>query len=208
VPPFIQPMLIPAVSRRWRAPAAQWRLEPKLDGWRAVAAVADGRAAVHTRHGRPVTHTLPELEPLPAALADRDAVLDGELVVGTGSAHDFYRLGPRLARGARTASRGAPVTFMAFDVLWLDGRSTCDLTYALRRELLEGLQLQGGGWGTVGSFDCDLVTLLAVCEANDLEGVVVKRLDSVYRPGRRTTDWVKVKTETWKQAHAPRRRAA
>jgi bifunctional non-homologous end joining protein LigD len=149
VPPQLQPMLSPAVSARWKRPPAQWRLEPKLDGWRALARLDGGDITVRTRHGRPVTHTLPELQDLPPALRGREVVLDGELIVGTGAASDFYRLGPRLARGAGSAPVGEPVIFMAFDVLWLDEVSTCDRSYAQRRALLESLQVRHGCWGTV-----------------------------------------------------------
>src|SRR4051794_31697666 len=184
---------------------AQWRFEPKLDGWRALAYI-DGTVAIRTRKGRDITSTLPELATPPAALRHRTAVLDGELVVGAGAASDFYRLGPRLARRGTTASRDCPVTFMAFDLLWLDDASTCDLPYLQRRRLLEKLKVKSGCWRTVDSSDVAPLDLLIACDQYDIEGVVAKRVDGRYLPGQRSAAWVKVKTPAWRDRHAPRRR--
>jgi bifunctional non-homologous end joining protein LigD len=176
-----------------------WRFEPKLDGWRALVTI-DGEATVRTRRGRDITRSLPELTALPRRLRDRDAVLDGELVVGNGSADDFYRLGPRLAR----RSGGCPVTFVAFDLLWLDGGDMTRQPYAVRRRRLESLRLDGC-YRTAESFECDPLDLLIACSELGVEGVVAKRLDGRYRPGQRSTDWIKVKTPVWRERHAPRR---
>src|SRR5688572_5824676 len=119
---------VPASSVR-SLPAGRWRLEPKLDGWRAMAHIEDGGVTIRSRRGRDLTGTLPELHRLPPELGRRPAILDGELVVGAGTASDFYRVGPRLARGTRTATRGCPVSFVAFDLLWLDAEPTHQLPY-------------------------------------------------------------------------------
>lgn len=180
-----------------------WRLEPKYDGWRAVLTVHQGRSTVRTRTGRDITGAVPELhQPPPTVCAD--VVLDGELVVGSGLADDFYRLGPRLAR---SRGGGPTVTFMAFDVLQIAGREVCSLGYDARRSILLSLGLSHGSWQTVPHFDCDVTALLAACEEHGLEGLVAKRATGRYRPGRRSSDWRKVKTPTWRTLHAPRRHA-
>jgi ATP-dependent DNA ligase len=74
-----------------------------------------------------------------------------------------------------------------------------------RRRLLDGLGLVGPAWATNGWY-CDGDTLFAVCAEHHHEGVVAKRLDSPYLPGRRTRTWLKRKTPEWKLDHAPRRR--
>jgi bifunctional non-homologous end joining protein LigD len=197
-------MLAASGSRIRTLDRAHWRFEPKLDGWRALAYI-DGTVTIRTRRGRDITGVLPELGEPPRSLRRRSAVLDGELVVGTGGASDFYRLGPRLARRGATASRECPVTFMAFDVLWLDEASTCDLSYLQRRLLLERLHLDGACWRTVDSYDVDPLDLLVACENLDVEGVVAKRVDSPYLPGQRSAAWVKVKTPAWRDRHGARR---
>jgi len=187
-------MLAASGSRLRSLDADTWRFEVKLDGWRAVVTVDDAAVTVRTRRGRDITRSVPELtENLPTGLREHDVVLDGELVAGGGTGSDFYRLGPRLA--SRDHSR-CQVTFVAFDVLWLDGADTCRQPYAKRRQLLESLKIDRGCWRTADSFSGDPL---------DIEGVVAKRVDSVYRPGARSADWIKVKTPSWRERHAPRR---
>src|SRR5262249_40933562 len=133
-------------------------------------------------------------------------VLDGELVAGQGRAQDFYRLGGRLSvrRPLAIALKRAetPLTFVAFDVLWLNG-STIDEPYLHRRELLDGLGLADDAWCTAPVLRGTIEVLLEVCAEHDLEGIVAKRLMSRYVPGHRSADWVKIKTPAWREHHAP-----
>jgi bifunctional non-homologous end joining protein LigD len=80
-----------------------------------------------------------------------------------------------------------------FDLLWLDGRLLTALPYVERRRLLEELELAGPAWQTVGSFPGTGTALLAATREQGLEGVVAKRLQSTYLPGRRTRNWLKTK---------------
>ncbi len=125
-----------------------WRFEPKLDGWRALVTV-DGKVTVRTRTGRDVTGSLPELAGLAGALAGRTVVLDGELIVGAGTAVDFCALTPRMAPSPTRAGSGCRVTFVASDVLYLDGWDVCALPYVERRALLQSLGLSGPCWHIV-----------------------------------------------------------
>jgi bifunctional non-homologous end joining protein LigD len=78
--------------------------------------------------------------------------------------------------------------------------------YEERREQLEGLHLAGPAWCTVTQWtDVEVADLLAICERFDLEGLVGKRLGSLYRPGERSADWRKVKTTAWRTIHGPYR---
>ncbi len=85
-----------------------------------------------------------------------------------------------------------PVTYVIFDLLWLDGRSLCELPLAERRARLEELALDGASWQTPGQHRGDPVAFWEAVRERGLEGVVAKRLDGVYRPGRRSSEWVKV----------------
>ncbi len=184
---------------------ADWRAELKFDGWRATVTLDDRGLRVRSRTGRDLTDAVAELALPPAGLQGRHVVLDGELVTGAGTSEDFYDLGPRMARRSG-AARGFPVTFVAFDVLWLDGVDLCARSYLERRLVLEELDVVGDRWQTSVVFDCGPAELLALCTERGLEGVVAKRAASRYQPGRRTSDWVKLKTPQWLSAHAPRRR--
>ena len=70
------------------------------------------------------------------------------------------------------------------------------------------LRVTGGGWQTSEVFDCPPQDLLELCVQRGLEGVVAKRAASRYLPGRRSSDWVKLKTPQWRREHSGRRRPA
>ncbi len=200
--PRFEPML--AAKRPARVPPASWALEPKLDGWRALVYVEDVQVEVRTRRGRAITEQVPELAGL-AEHVGRRCVLDGELVAGAGRPWDFYRVAPRLARRSDHLGNARQLTFVAFDLLWLDDGSTTRLSYTERRQLLEGLDVGGPAWATVGSFDEPVDDVMEACASLGLEGMVAKRVDSPYRPGVRSDDWLKLKTADWHAVHAPRR---
>jgi bifunctional non-homologous end joining protein LigD len=97
------------------------------------------------------------------------------------------------------------VTFAAFDVLHLAGESTIELPWVKRRHLLAPVELDGPAWCTVPTLDGDPDLVLDLCGQHLLEGLVAKRTDSTYRPGSRSRSWVKLKTDDWRDLHAPRR---
>ena len=194
-PPTIEPML--AGHGMPTGPTARWAVEPKLDGWRAMVTVYGGAVAVRSRRGRPLE--VPELSPL--ADIGLDLVLDGELVAGGGTMDDFYGLAPALARRRRTTA----LTFAAFDVVWIDGQLTTALSYEQRRRLLHQLDLAPSVTVVPSWPGYDTDTLLAACEEHGVEGVVLKRRDSPYRAGERSTAWRKVKCATWRTVHLERR---
>lgn len=159
-----------------------WVAEPKMDGWRAVVEVSgDGKVTVYSRHGRNLTDRFPELAVLSGC---GPVVLDGELVVcGDDGRPDFYAL-------SRHAGEERKAELAVFDVLAVGDTSLVGEPYHRRREVLEGLDLPGCAspvrMGEVGEmWD-------ATGEAG-LEGVVAKRVDGTYRPGVRSTAWVKAK---------------
>ncbi|MGH3265399.1 MAG: non-homologous end-joining DNA ligase, partial [Trebonia sp.] len=99
------------------------------------------------------------------------------------------------AQAVRLAEQ-TPVTYLAFDLLQLDGRPLAGLTYARRREMLEGIMRDGGAWACPPRFaGGDTEAVRAASVANGLEGVVIKRLDSPYDPGARSTSWRKIKNQ-------------
>ena len=182
-----------------------WAAEPKLDGWRVIVVVDPTRpdgVVVRTRRGHGITSAVPGI----GALAElgQSVVLDGELVAGAGTAGDFYGLLPHLV-GRRHPGPPAPVSFWAFDLLWIDGEPLLDRPYHERRQRLEDLRLTGP-CGVLPRFPGpDAADLLAACAAHDVEGIVLKRLRSIYRPGERTRHWRKLKTPDWSALHRPRR---
>ncbi len=176
----------------------QWGYEMKWDGVRAVVYVDGGRPKALSRNDLDLTKTYPELRAMAEELGSRQVVLDGELVaLDDAGRPSFERLQPRMHVGSeaqiRRLMRSVPVSYFVFDVLHLDGQSRLDLPYEERRELLESLQLDGPSWRTPPAWFGDGAAVLGAAGEQGLEGVVAKRRDSVYRPGRRAETWVKVK---------------
>ena len=203
--PRLKPML--ATSGPLPADLSQAWVEPKIDGFRGVVFL-NGREPlrVESRSGRNLAAALPELAGLPAAVGV-DAILDGELVpLDADGRPDFYGLSPRLncARPAslERARRLVPVSYVVFDVLWLDGKRLTALSYRERRAILESLALRGPAWATVPSWVGEAEDLFRVCEAMALEGVVVKR-DHPYREGR-SRSWLTMRRDSFRCR--PRRR--
>jgi bifunctional non-homologous end joining protein LigD len=85
------------------------------------------------------------------------------------------------------------VHYVIFDVLWLDGHSLCPLPYTERREKLLELGLDGPTWRTPANHVGDGAAMLEASRAQGLEGIIAKKLDCPYTPGRRSPTWVKVK---------------
>ena len=175
---------------------AGWAYEMKWDGVRAIAVVDGERVRLTSRNGNDVTVAYPEIQALGAAL-DLPAVLDGEIVaVDDDGRASFQRLQARMHlrdRGAiAEVAREVPVAYMVFDLLWLDGHLVTDAEYSQRRGLLEGLELRGTSWQTPPASD-DGDEAFAISAQLGFEGVVAKRIDSRYEPGRRSAAWRKVK---------------
>jgi bifunctional non-homologous end joining protein LigD len=195
VPDDLRPMLaVPGP-----APAGPgWAAEFKWDGIRALCRIEGGRARLRSRNGNDLTDTYPELKALAKTVSSAQLLLDGEIVaLDEDGKVSFGALQPRFGtRGSEAArlARSHPATYLIFDLLHLDGRSTLDLSYLDRRELLETLELSGPNWQTSPSFpDTPVADVLAAARAAGLEGVVAKRLDAPYRPGTRSPAWRKVK---------------
>src|SRR4051812_2084286 len=176
----------------------RYGFEVKWDGIRALAYWRPGRLHLETRNLADVTARWPELRDLGRRLGARSAVLDGEIVAFDESGRpSFERLQARmhLTREAdiRRRAREIPATYVIFDLLWLDGESLLDRSYADRRAALEDLRLDGEAWQTPSYHRAEGAELLEATRVQGLEGIVAKRLDSRYEPGRRSGAWVKVK---------------
>jgi len=204
MPELVRPMLASAgglPSGRGEGDLSQemaWAYEMKWDGVRAVMYVDGGRVRVMTRNDLEVVASYPELRELGAALGSTKIVLDGEIVALDESGHISFgalqrRMHVREAAKARRLAQQVPVTYIAFDVLYLDGRNLLATPYEQRREILQQLALRGPHWDTPPYFTGVGADVLAASVDQGLEGVVAKRLTSVYEPGRRSRDWVKIK---------------
>jgi bifunctional non-homologous end joining protein LigD len=171
---------------------SEWIHEVKWDGIRALIEVSEASFRITTRNENEVGVAYPELAGL--AAIGVDALLDGEIVALGSGVPSFGDLADRMhvrdsSKAARLARRN-PVTFLAFDLLRLDGADLTGQPLTQRRAALLGLGLDDAAWQVPPTYD-DGAALLAAAEAQGLEGIVSKRLSSAYYPDRRSKDWLK-----------------
>jgi len=165
--------------------ADRYAFEGKFDGYRLLVEVDHGRLRLHSRNNRDVTAEYPQLQALATALADHHVILDGEVVAL--DEHGVPNFGEMQNR-----ARATRIEFWAFDILTLDGRSLLRVKYADRRRLLETFAI-GTDLVVPELLDGDGPQALAYSRKRQWEGVVAKKWDSIYQPGRRSAAWIKDK---------------
>jgi len=187
--------------------ASEWAFEMKWDGIRIVAEVDGDRASgggvvrLLSRNGIDVTSRYPELHDLGDRIsADNGSrtVLDGEIVALTAASRpDFGLLQSRMGLTKKTeidaARAKVPVQFFVFDLLETAGRSMLDESYDERREALVDIVTSGASVQVPPAFEGDLEAALELSRQLGLEGVMAKRREAPYSPGRRSESWVKLK---------------
>jgi bifunctional non-homologous end joining protein LigD len=197
MPERIVPMLARASSDLPK-PERGWSFEVKWDGVRAIAYVQPGRLRLESRNLNDITAAYPEVRGLVSELGMHEAVFDGEIVAFDDRGRpSFERLQRRMHVTSSTSIRrlvsSMPVVYAIFDLLHLDGHSLMELPYRQRRERLDELGLGGPAWRVPGVHADEGERLLKATEAQGLEGLIAKRLDSRYEAGRRTGAWLKIK---------------
>jgi bifunctional non-homologous end joining protein LigD len=164
---------------------AGWVYEPKWDGYRAIVTISGGEARLTSRNGNDLTGRFRDAaRAAERAVRAADAVLDGEICALDDHARSSFSL---LQQGQGL------LTLVLFDVLEVDGTPLIDLPLSKRRSRLEQLVDATRGGVVVSPQFADGAALLQAARERGLEGVVAKRLDSSYLPGRRGADWRKVK---------------
>jgi bifunctional non-homologous end joining protein LigD len=176
---------------------ADWAYEFKWDGVRALVYVDGGRARAQSRNLLDITGSYPELRAFGEAVGSQRLVLDGELVVfDENGRSDFGLLQQRMkltGDAVRRAMKPYPVVYLIFDVLYADGRSVMHLPYTERRAILDGLDLNGPSWQTPPRFAGEGDAVRQASIDRGFEGIMAKRLDAPYLPGKRVDWWRKVK---------------
>jgi bifunctional non-homologous end joining protein LigD len=190
----------PMLARPGTLPAddERWAYEIKWDGVRAIVLSEPGRIRFESRNHNDISAAYPELKALNRALSSHRAILDGEIVAFDADGRPSFgrlqsRMHVRSESQARRLSKEAPVVLVLFDLLWLDGHSLMGLPYAERRARLRELGLDGAHWQTPEHVVGDGAAVLEASRRSGLEGIIAKRLDSPYEPGRRSPCWLKIK---------------
>jgi bifunctional non-homologous end joining protein LigD len=196
-PSTIEPMLAHPETKPFND--REWSYEIKLDGFRTMALVRRGKVKLLTRRGGDATRQYPELQEL-ALLARSDAmVLDGEVVaLDEEGLPSFGRLQERTGwkggKSGREPHPSIPIIYYVFDVLHDSGYSLLDVPLVERRRLLTARLLDGPSVRLLDTYaGTDGVLLFSAVKKQGQEGVVAKRLQSKYFPGKRSRDWLKIK---------------
>lgn len=169
-----------------RLTSKQWAFEGKWDGYRMILDADHGTLRLRSRSGRDVTAEFPQFQAIAADLADHHVILDGEAVALDESGVPSFGEMQNRARSTR-------VEFWAFDILHLDDRPLLRAKYSDRRRIL-GALADGGGLIVPDRLPGDTgADALEYARTKRWEGVVAKKLDSTYQPGRRSKSWIKDK---------------
>lgn len=189
----------------------EWSFEVKWDGWRALvqrSGGSDGRSGraeevrLVSRNGRDLSAAFPELvEALAGGIRTGDAVLDGEIVVlhrsgparGSASFEALQERAGLTGRQAARAAKQAPATIMLFDLLELGDERLVQQRLDERQSQLDELVHESARVKISKPLRGSLQRILEVTGERGLEGVIAKRHDSRYRPGARSSDWLKLK---------------
>jgi bifunctional non-homologous end joining protein LigD len=173
---------------------AGWVYEPKLDGFRTLAFVGDGSVQLRSRRGADMTAALPEI--VTALRAQRvNAVFDGELVAldaAGRAAFDLLQRRSVFRTRAWTTGAATPAVLVVFDVLHADGRCLRGAPYDRRRAILESVLVASSALQLI-LVAGHAASLYESAIAHGHEGIVAKRTKSLYAPGRRTSEWLKIK---------------
>ena len=171
-----------------------WVAELKWDGIRTQVSTDGETTMVRSSAGRDITAQFPEFADFGATMAT-SAVLDGEIVVFDGDRPVFQRVLQRLNvdHPSQALVDANPAVYIAFDLLMLDGNDLLDLQYRDRRSVLEKFLSDGPHWKVPPGVEQGATKLRELAVQRGLEGIMVKRLDSTYKPGARSRDWLKDK---------------
>jgi bifunctional non-homologous end joining protein LigD len=196
LPPQLEPMLAETGSTvRFEA---GWSFEPKLDGYRVIAFLAPGKVRLQSRRGLDLTACFPEIAAELTAQPGGQMILDGEIVALTPDGRPSFNALQNRAQLKGTAEiaaaqRETPVVLVCFDLLHFAGVNLRGATYAERRRYLSQCLMPAPHLQLVHAAE-DAQRLYDASLQLGFEGIVAKRLDSRYEPGKRSRAWLKVKS--------------
>ena len=193
LPTALAPMLATLVDAPFDDP--QWLFELKWDGYRAIAYIErDGSVALVSRNGNDFGAKFPDLADLAESFSERPVIADGEIVVLDEKGRpSFQALQERLDRFGRADPHRRPVTYVAFDLLYGNGRDLRGEPLEERKTILESILTGKGPVLFSKHVVGDGKSLYALAQRQGLEGIMAKRRDSTYQD-RRSRDWLKIKT--------------
>lgn len=170
--------------------------ELKLDGIRCVAYIEPKSVTLQNKRFKDLTDIYPELSDISKCVKKR-VILDGELVVLTDGKPDFYALQKRSLMGDKfrisLAAKKNPVQFVAYDILYYDGKDLTDYPLMERKEYLSKAVTERHNLSVSRWIERNGVTFFELAKKENLEGIVAKKKDGLYHIGKRTSEWIKIK---------------
>jgi bifunctional non-homologous end joining protein LigD len=192
MPHDLVPMLATSVPDPFDDP--DWIFEIKLDGYRAVAEIEDGKVRLYSRNKISFNKRFAAIAHSLASLAV-DAVVDGEIV----ALDDHGRSSFQLLQDQQKSGKGN-ICYFLFDLLYLNGKDLRGLPLLARKELLKSLLPDLPDIRYCDHIEEYGKDFFEVARSNDLEGMVAKRGSSRYLTGKRSRDWLKIKTRLQQEA--------
>ena len=179
----LRPMLLERKEEPFDHP--DWIFEYKWDGFRALIFI-DQEMKIISRNQKNLTPYFPELQCI-NSLFKKGTVLDGEIVANGGHKGCFSEI----LRRTRAATKGVPVKFIVFDILALNYKDTVKVPLENRKLLLP--QYKEEFIYTANFVENHGIDAFEAAKQYNFEGIVAKKKNSLYLPGKRTSDWIKIK---------------
>ncbi|MDZ4230286.1 MAG: DNA ligase D, partial [Dehalococcoidales bacterium] len=194
-PPAVTPMLAGLAEGPFSHPG--WIFEPKLDGYRVISLIRDRSVTLLSRRGNNVTRQYAALVPDLSRQPASELILDGEVIAMDEKGRQCFQCLQNYLislRGTEGQPSGQfPLIYYVFDVLYLDGYDLRGITLRSRKEMLRGILRPGDQVRLIDYFQGEGETVYEAAVKNGLEGVIAKKIDSVYESGKRSPNWLKVK---------------
>ena len=191
---MLSPMLIGAMGDAFDSP--DYLFELKLDGERCLAFLDHDKTELRNKRGDLMLPKFPELSQIHRQVKT-SCVLDGELMVQKNGAPDFHEVQRRSLLGNRfkieLAAGQFPASFVAFDILERNGESLIGRPLLERKDMLSQTVRESERLALSRYIEQKGTALYELAAKQGLEGIVAKRKDSIYLPGQRTKDWIKIK---------------
>ena len=190
----ISPMLLNEVKEPFDNEDCIYEL--KLDGIRCVAYIEPKLVTLQNKRFKDLTPIYPELNDICNCVKKR-VILDGELVVMTDGKPDFYALQKRSLMGDKfrisLAAKKNPVQFVAYDILYFDGKDLTDKPLMERKAIISQAVTEGHNLSVSRWIEKNGIAFFELAKKENLEGIVAKKKNGLYHIGKRTSDWIKIK---------------
>lgn len=179
--PRLKPMLIGTALEVFDEPG--WLFEMKWDGYRCLSYIREGSVYLDSRNQKPLLPRFPSLKNIHAGIKAKSVLLDGEIVAFREGRVDFSYL----------RKQPAQVNLVVFDILYLNDRSLLVVPLKDRKDVLSQVVIKEGPVFISQVVEEKGTALLDIVKSRGMEGIIAKKSNSKYRPGKRSKEWLKIK---------------